>query len=276
MKNTQEWLDTAKNLKAGRSKRVVCCGKDRSAVISHASKGYTYRCFRCGANHFVRHGERSTAEILKHRKELKEYLQGAEGVDLPNDFTYDLPDEALLWFLKAGVSSEVVRHYGFGYSDSLGRAVLPVYVQDELRMTVSRALYKGQKPKYMNKKDNDPSSVFFASDPALQMTDLQGTVLTEDILSAVRVGAVVRAVSTLGTSLAPKLAVRLLKQFCTPFYVWYDGDEAGVRGARKVIKTLSLLGAECYNIESDKDPKEYNNDGIRRFIRTVHGYRDCT
>lgn len=247
----------------------MCCGKDRSKVISHTSDGYSHRCFRCGDGGFVKHGVRSVSEMLQHRKELDQYMNERGDLALPDDFTLDMPNEALGWFLRYGISSAMCKHYQFGYSESLGRAVMPVFDLDgRLRMTVSRALYKDQQPKYKNKKDGDPSTTaFYSDDEFLLREPLKGTVITEDILSAGRAGRVLPAVSTLGTYLSDKLAVRLSTGLDAPFYIWYDGDAAGIKGARQAKRTLDLLGIENYNVRTDLDPKEYNNDQIINFIK---------
>lgn len=268
----EEWEKIARSLPCGRSVRIKCCRADRSQVISHTEHGYSSYCFRCGGDSrkFKAHGVRSLSELINHRKELDAYIAERGTITLPNDFTRDIPQVGLLWFLKYGVSSDVARHYGFGWSESMGRVVIPVYDEvGRLCTTQSRAVYPGQKPKYMNKKSGDMTAVAFHSDDALLLGDpiQEGIVITEDILSAVRVGRLMPALSTLGTHLSDKLAVRVLKALTGRVFIWYDGDEAGVRGARKAYKTLKLQGANPIIIKTEKDPKEYNNDEIREIIK---------
>ena len=171
--------------------------------------------------------------------------------------------------MKSGVSVDVAKHYGFGWSESMGRVVLPVYDEvGNLCTTQSRAVYPDQKPKYMNKKNGDMTCVAFYSDDALLLGEpvTQGIVITEDILSAVRVGRLMPSVSTLGTNLSDKLCMRLIRALNGIVCVWYDGDEAGVRGARKAYKTLRMQGVQAKIIKTEKDPKEYSNAEIRSII----------
>ena len=190
-------------------------------------------------------------------------------MSLPGDFTESIPEHGLIWFLKYGVSAEVARHYGFGWSEKMARVVMPVYDETgNLCTTQSRAVYPDQVPKYMNKKNGDMTCVAFYSDDELLLDApvQEGLVITEDILSAVRVGRLMPALSTLGTHLSDKLAVRALKSVYGPVYIWYDGDEAGVKGARKARRTLELQGKQAIVIKTEKDPKEYSNDEIRAIL----------
>lgn len=270
------WLDIAKSLPCGRSVRVHCpdcTKKDRSQIISHSDKGYSAYCFRCGSDsrRFKPHGVRSLSELIRHRKELDDYINDIGEMALPDDFTLDIPPIGLRWLLQAGVSAPVAKHYQFGWSEKMARVVMPVFDGGHrLRTTQSRAVYPDQKPKYMNKRSGDMTSVAFYSDDALLLGDplCEGYVITEDILSCVRTGRLLPSVSTLGTNLSDKLAVGGLRRLGAPAYIWYDGDEAGINGARKARKTLTLLGVPCKIIKTELDPKEYNNDEIRDIITT--------
>lgn len=113
------------------------------------------------------------------------------------------------------------------------------------------------------------SKAYFESDDATFLGDpLPGIVVTEDILSSVRVGRVLPSISTLGTSLHYNVAQHALNP-CERVFIWYDGDEAGVRGATKAKKTLTMLGIPCSIVTTDKDPKEYNNEEIKDIIQAV-------
>lgn len=267
-----KWEKIARNLPCGRSVRVECCRKDRSQIISHSDKGYGSYCFRCGddSRRFQAHGVRSVGELIQHRHELDAYLREVGEIALPSDFDPVVPRDGLLWLLKAGVSAVVATKYNVGWSGSMGRVVIPVYDEaGRLRTTQSRAVYDGQTPKYMNKKSGDMAAVCFHSDDALLLDDpiTEGIVVTEDILSAIRVGRLMPAISSLGTHVSDKIAVQLARS-TDIVYVWYDGDEAGLRGAAKAKKTLELQGLDVRLIKTELDPKEYSNDEIRRTITT--------
>lgn len=193
-------------------------------------------------------------------------------MSLPSDFSTDIPEIGLLFLLKAGVSADIASHYRFGWSEKMGRVVMPVYNEsDTLRTTQSRAVYPDQKPKYMNKRNGDMQTVAFYSDDSLLLGDplTDCVVMTEDILSCIRVGRLNPCISTLGTNLSNALAVQSFMGFKGGVLIWYDGDEAGVKGANKAKKTLTMLGVQCTIIFTDKDPKEYNNAEIKGVLNNA-------
>lgn len=192
-------------------------------------------------------------------------MEAIGDLELPEDFTTRIPPIGLRWLLKYGVSSKIAEHYKFGWSEKLARVILPVFEDGELVFVQSRAVYEKQKPKYLNKRS--VGKAFFHSDNGLLIEPFQNKrIITEDILSSVRSGRILPATSTLGTIFPEQLAVWLLNEQIEHVYVWYDGDEAGVNGARKAKKILSLMGVPNTIIKTELDPKEYNNDEIRGII----------
>lgn len=265
----EEWEKIARNLPCGRSVRVVCCKKDRSRVISHSEQGYGAYCFRCGYKKWKPHGVRSVAEMLRHRRELDEYLEERGSLSLPDDFTLDIPKEGLQWILKAGVGSDIAKAYRFGWSESMSRVVLPVFENEQLQAVQCRAVLAGQKPKYVNKTGQSKCALFHSDDKHLLNDPIPDTVvLTEDILSAVRVGRIQHSAASLGTSLSDKAAARLLLEYKN-FIIWYDGDEAGVKGSRKVKKVLDMQGGNTYFVRTKYDPKDFNNEEIKRILNDL-------
>jgi len=190
-------------------------------------------------------------------------------VKLPDDFTTTIPPAVLAWVLKAGVSSSVAAHYGFGWSEKLSRIVIPVWKGEELVAVQSRAVYQGQRPKYMNSTGGAYSSPVFRSDDSLLLdgTPIEGRVITEDILSCIRTGRIIPSIATLGTRMGDRVAVSLLREAQSPVYVWYDGDPAGVKGALKIKRTLDLVGLPCTIIKTTQDPKAYSNTEIRQILK---------
>lgn len=256
--------------------RVSCCRKDRSRVISHSEKGYSTYCFRCGedSREFIPHGERSLADRVKHRRELEQYAAQSGPLRLPEDFTEVIPPAGLVWLLKGGVSTARAAQYGIGWSEKLNRVVIPVRDNGELLAVQMRAVLPNQQPKYLNVTGGEESPVFKAySGPIRAHTGL--FVLTEDILSAIRIQgaqrapmgepAYVYALASLGTHLSQRAAAKILG-IAERGFVWYDGDEAGIKGARKALKVLQLQGARALAVRTDEDPKAYSNAEILEIL----------
>ena len=95
----------------------------------------------------------------------------------------------------------------------------------------------------------------------------EAVILTEDILSSIRVGRLYNACSTLGTALSPAKLQHCLKVFGRKtFILWLDPDAAGVRGRRKMRSILEMQGLTVRTIRSDKDPKDYTDAEVAQFV----------
>lgn len=255
----ESWLHLAKALQPN-SRRYcdhVDCGSGRTLVVSTGETGWSAHCFRCNEDGFEPYGNRNLAELhdvnfgLLQRKDLA-FEKGR--CELPPDFTKEIPDYAAIWLYKAGIYKSTAEAYRFGWSDSLKRVILPVYDKEALVFMQARSI-DGRKPKYLNNSAISKASVLFRSAGS---PTLRRVVVTEDILSSVRVGVHVPAVSTLGTSLSDEQAYWIASHY-DEVAVWFDPDGAGKKGSSEACKKLRLLGVRATCTSSDKDPKCYSN-----------------
>lgn len=118
----------------------------------------------------------------------------------------------------------------------------------------ARAIEPGQTPKYLA-PDVNKSRVIPKWGKAGDVT------LTEDILSAYKVGLVGEGWCMMGTSLSPHLLSELMRRRCR-VNVWLDNDlppvfpvNRGQIAAAKVGKTLRAMGLTVRNIVAPRDPK---------------------
>lgn len=271
MADDPAWLAFAKTLPAGRRTKIECCAQDRSLLVSNEERGYRAYCFRCGPRGFVAHGDFSIANLQRRRDELA-LLQYAT-VRLPKDFTTEIPVNDAVWLYRSGVSTALAKHYGFGYSPSLRRVVLPIYSGGALAGFTARSTI-GAKPKYIERMAS--SDTVFVADPATRLPDADGwdrtsgpdLVLTEDILSAVRVGRIAKqAVALLGTSANHEQLASI--HGAERIAVWLDPDRAGRVAAYKIERSLSLQGKAVQRIRTDRDPKFFSNREIRRLLSST-------
>lgn len=266
----KEWLTIAQNLPVGHNKRIDCpsCGvgtNTYAAIVNHNPKYYSCYCNACGPVDYEPKGELSLAE-RKHIQELNEAAANmpSKEIKLPEDTTYEHTEfsrEARMWLYKAGLTPSLWRKYNIGYSKRLGRVVLPV--TDDKGTLVwyqLRAVYTGQKPKYMQPSAPRDHVLFKG----------QGTrdkaVVVEDVMSAIRTHeaqSTYTAISLLGTKITSSQS-NVLSQF-QEVVTWLDGDKAGIVGARNVRKVVGLL-TECRNIRTAEDPKCYSNKEIRSIL----------
>lgn len=275
-----EWLQQAQRLPEGRSARVShVCGEGRPMILEHTAEGFRCWCHRCHDGGFKPHGQRALSKIV-------ERWNAAAGdhndfkIVLPHDLTgRDLPWPAVRWLSKAGITQRLMQKYGIGYSPRFGRVYLPVYSAADrrglrrLEYYQGRAVYDGQVPKYLNPKVNKSRLVFSTEYPAEESERLtpkgrrkQTAVVTEDILSAIRVGEVPGAtgVSILGTSPSPG-QINYLSTFGSCI-IWLDPDSAGKKATRLLKRSLEMIGQPYRVMTSERDPKLYSHRELQEML----------
>jgi len=244
-----DWLPLAEQLKEGQKRRVPHeCGEGKVMIIEHKAEGYSAYCHRCVDKGWKPHGRRSLEKQLQTYKERNSDIAFTNIIQLPADFSTTIDPAGLRWLGAGGITNHLIDKYGIGYSDYYGRVILPVYMDGKLVYYQARAVHKNQSPKYLNP---------IADKGAIRFVAGQGrvVVVTEDILSAIRVGEVTGYTGSalLGTS-ASTADINYLNSFDV-IMVWTDPDEAGRKAAKKIVRSMSLLGRTVIDIQTDVDPK---------------------
>ena len=261
------WLEIAQELPLYGKTDTECpenCGSGKKLSVNHDAKHYWCNCYRCGFSDRVWKGKQ-TLEQLRHMRELNEQARTMQlPLELPDDFTLDIPRAGRIWLFKAGLTEETYRRHGIGYSESLQRVVLPIYDHTgNLIWYQCRAIHFGQEPKYIQPA-RDRSEVML--EVGCSESSLQRVVVVEDILSAYRVGKHTPTVSLLGTKISTAQAARLSRY--ANVTTWLDPDTAGRKGAYSIRRTMGLV-AEVSNITTDKDPKELTDSEIKQCLNIL-------
>lgn len=270
-----DWLEIAKELPHGSKTRYAHdCSTHTDAIINTSNDGYSLHCFKCGEHVFVYRGQSTLAELDRVSK-LNEQAKETLLLVLPKDFTPTIPTQYAIWLYKAGISRDVARSCNIGWSPSLHRIVIPIYNPDgKLVYWQARAVLKGQRPKYIN-PPADKSSLLYTRIP-LSNPSRRRIVITEDILSCIRVGKHIPCASILGTGVSDGQCLRLGS--FRRVSVWLDPDSAGQRGTLKCCRKLRLH-TEADSIHSKVDPKCLSDREIRKLLclppnneYTYHGH----
>lgn len=268
----EDYLEQAKLLPKGRSKRIEhFCGEGPVLKIEHTKDGLSAYCFRCGESGFTAHVRQTLSQFdfLQQKEALNEVYKTME---LPSDFTTAIPQDHALWLYKAGIGVLDINRLGFGYSERLSRVILPVYADGTLVYLQARATrFPEQQPKYLNIAGANKGAILYRQAPLDLPPLLDNTVvLTEDILSAARIGAVTTSFSLLGTKLSDGQANKIGVYDTVIF--WLDGDDAGIKGARKGSQKLQFLVNTIKVIRTPLDPKCYSQRLIRKILNGEEGY----
>lgn len=262
MLDPQSWLPQAQELTLGQRRRVDHdCGTGRTMVVAATPEGWNAYCWRCSDKGFKPAPTPSLAERIARLKEKEAVDDDARRTlapPLPADFNpSDWPLYARVWLYRAGLSNDSINAAGLYYNGRLDRVVLPVFQMGKLVYWQARGFDKGR-AKYINPSvDKSKLAARFGSGDTL--------VLTEDFLSAVRVGEVTEAWSILGTALSDALAADIAAAK-KPVAIWLDPDGAGRKARGKILRTLSLLGVDARIIRTDTDPKLYSLEEITNHV----------
>lgn len=268
MLDPRSWLPQAKELAEGKSARGGHdCGPGSVLVVSHKSDGWSAWCFRCAEKGWVPKPLPTLAErVARKQAQLLADEEMERDPRPPYPPVFDVqqwPLQARVWLYKAGLFNEDIERLGAYYHERSRRVILPVVKDGELVYWQGRnvGLCELDAPKYIN-SNTDRNGLF------ARYGEGDVIVLTEDILSAFRVGMVTEAWSLLGTSLCVATLARLLQRRL-PVLVWLDPDKAGQRAAFKIIRTLTNVGIPCTSILSEKDPKLLSRAEVKAMIATA-------
>lgn len=257
----QSWQERAKLLRLGDKRKVPHCAPDPSAYISNGVGGVRLHCFRCGANEYEAHDRLSLADVLAMRRATDEAIHSrSRPVGVPYK---DAPNHALLWSLKAGIIPEDASdNYGFTYSETLDRIVVPILQNgvDAHGLWTARAA-SSQRPKYIMPKGATGTLWY----DTRQSSD--SIVIVEDILSAIKISkAGYVSCAVLGTSIPWELG-----RLCDNRRVvgWFDPDKAGREGYVKLRKALGPFGISPVKVTSERDPKLHQKHEIQSILKGV-------
>lgn len=257
-------LAAAKELKLGSRIRVDHdCGDGKTALLSRKANGISLHCFRCGVPGWLASEPEPIGvrlERLRLGNVADTVAQASATLPEPRITAYaDWPGEARLWLLKAGLSSHDVGRLGAYYHPTTRRVVLPVSdpFTGHLQYWQARAL-DGRMPKYLGSPVGKHNCV-------PRWGSAGSITLTEDILSAYKVGLVAEGWCLLGTSLS-RTCFDMLVTAGKPVNVWLDPDAPGRRAAHKITSALRGWGLEVNNIVSLKDPKLIHRSVIKEIL----------
>jgi len=264
MLDPASWLPQAEALRPGERRRTEHdCGEGRTLIIEHTDEALRAYCFRCNDTGYKPHPAPSLEQRLarlqavRDAESLVSEASALPGPKTPDPRDWPLPARA--WLYKAGFSNDRIAELGFYYHAPTERVVLPVFMHGRLVYWQARG-FRPDRPKYINPKvDKSKLLGLFGSGDLL--------VLTEDILSAARIGEIACGAAILGTDFSEAQAVYIAGH-AGRVLVWLDPDAAGRKATGRVLRTLAMLGVKASPIESERDPKLYSKKEIATFLST--------
>lgn len=266
-----EWLPQAQRLLIGtrRSARGDhTCGDKGSLMLTREGAKLTAYCFRCGASGMHMEQELPKEKLRRLQEQAKADAFMREQAELPEAHAYDpskWPERDALWFYRMGISPRRIKELGLYWNADMQRVVLPIFEDDQPVFWTARST--SASPKWLGPRVKKRG--LFAKYGVGKGTHV---VLTEDPLSAYKVGLVSEAWSLLGTKLQPRHMTQLA-ELGRPVIVWLDDDKGrpggsnpGQEAARKIAAQLRTLGLQVRNMKSDRDPKYYPRHELEKML----------
>jgi hypothetical protein len=178
--------------------------------------------------------------------------------DLPIDFSKSFPEWAeafLVPYFDDNIPEEI------GYSRIYNRIIFPIYRKGELMC------WQGRGPPDHPQKwlTVSPKYAWGFKYPYIKEGVYDRYIITEDIISAIKVGKIYSTISILGSSVNTPL-VQFLISKSNKFVIWLDGDKAGASGTEKLLCKLKML-ANLTVIRTKHDPKFYTIERIKQILR---------
>jgi hypothetical protein len=263
MLDRESWLPQASSLQIGQKRYGTHeCGAGRKLVLSRDTSGYSAWCFRCSDSGWAPGPKLSLAErVAEARRAADADTEARARVQLPAPHVHDLtawPLDGRVWLHRAGLGGPEIARLGAYYHPPTNRVVLPLLEGSDVVFWQARSI-DGRLPKYLSPPvDRGTLLPRFGAGHSI--------ILTEDLLSAFKIGLVGEAWCLMGTYANPRLIAGLLQRQA-PVLIWLDPDAPGRKAAAKVFKQLSAYGIEARVIRSERDPKLHTFDDIKECIQ---------
>ena len=211
-------------------------------------------CFSCGYfhNHFI-----------DYKPKLNGYTEYKE-IILPWDITDNLPDIVLDYLNSFYLTKQEIKENNILWSEYYQRVCFPVFSKDK-QLLSWQGRYLGDdttKPKWFSQ--GNLKEILHIIKPKRNST----LVLTEDIVSAIRVGSQENfcASPLFGSNISVQQFLRYdTSLYPNKIFLWLDKDKE--LESYKFTKKARQLEIPCVTIVTDRDPKTYTHMEIKRILK---------
>lgn len=242
----------------------TCAGDSQSLSVWRNEDGTVgAKCYRCGAT-----GRAGSKPSMFQKVPETTQLQA-----VPTDVSHlyeDMPGEVATYLSTKGITEEIAKYYGIGWSPGAKGLVLPVHNEHhhdgaQIKFFDSASEYNRVPIRYMTIHMGQRELMFsHLTTPITAGTKISyGVVIVEDLISAIRIRQATEfdAFALLGSELNDHGLSELVKYHNT-FIVWLDNDNNIVCGkAKKLFHRLQLFGNARY-IKYQCEPKDLTDQLI--------------
>ena len=215
-------------------------------------------CFACGYR---------TPAKLEHRvrNTITVPPRESKAVTLPSDASVNIPGHVLDRCLGWGMTKDLIDKHKFMWSEQRKRLIMPVYdVSGHLLMYQERSFDITQTKYLTTGAVSDILHILYPEGDR----DNSVVILTEDLISAIKVSMYKPAMPIWGAGIPLKTIRKLASQFSV-VGVWLDPDMK-LKAVKDVLRVSQYVPA--FFVNSNLDPKFYNRETIKEHI-DIAGYK---
>jgi hypothetical protein len=183
--------------------------------------------------------------------------------DYPYDACEDIPITPLKWLLNCGITFRLQKDFGIEWSDKREMLCWKIYgISGRLLGWQGRCFSPKAKTKYFTQGriHEDICLIYPWDNPN------NPVILVEDYISAIRVGQILPCLVLFGCVCSMVTLYALSNRFSS-LKVWLDADK--LDNARKIASHASIVGLKSKVIYTPKDPKEYSDSDIKKYLTNV-------
>lgn len=183
-----------------------------------------------------------------------------EYVSLPDDCGFPYNGPGYNWLISYGLTVSDILHNKVLWSEKRKQIIFPFYDKETLIAYQARNFAPSASIKYFTKGKLDQVYNFYRA--TAEKTNR--LVLVEDCISAIKIARQVDAMPCLGSDLPIDKLNRLVGLYDS-FLIWLDYDM--YKSAWRLQDRFKLLGVEAHVILTELDPKEYNDEEIKGYLK---------
>lgn len=230
-----------------------CGSSDAKGVFDD---GHTY-CWSCNGYKpsEITSGEQAASILL-----LKS--QGAidkNNMSLPLDISKDIPKLPYQWLKGYGVTNEEMQKHGLLWSESRQMLIFPFYGEEATVLCWQGRYFPARFPKVFTAGYPDKYTLMYYNGNTINSS----VCLVEDCISAILVARRGDSAPLFGSNLSTHKAIGLSRLY-KKLIIWLDADKYAT--AVTLANKFSVLFEEVKVIYTEKDPKEYSTEEIRKYL----------
>ena len=253
-----------------------CTGNTGNLYVRYGYKkgrlGWFYQCKSCcgltdGLRGFYPADKKTspneTMEQLRNLMSVKAKDLIVAKIELPEDFTTKLSQQARAYMLKYDLSEDEIKLSRFGWSPILNRLIMPIYEGDNLQYWQGRNLGRVTtvQPKYKNLYTLGSRNIFaLFKRRNKSLGSVKTLVIVEAIVSAIKISRHEDCLALLGSSLESPKLLDIIRAYARVI-VWLDPDKKMV-AIKGMNRLNALTGVPTLSCLTDKKPKQYNDTEI--------------